>query len=176
MSEILYVVTAGSFSDYHIEAIFKDKSKAELYCACHEDCEIEEYSFSDDNVFTPFESVVINFGIYKEERKDRINFEFRHLAKEDAEEYLDNEEAVHVYKDGSISIYIWRKLPNNYNEDKIRQKYTKVYQDLRGELLYLVSESDCSTFEKMKEVENNLTKYIEGRFGIETDDEGDENV
>lgn len=176
MSEILYVVTAGSFSDYHIEAIFKNKSKAELYCACHEDCGIEEYSFSDDNVFTPFESVVIKFRIYKEERKDQINFRFRHLAKEDAEGYLKNEEAVDVYRDGSISIYLWRKLPNNYDEDKIRKKYTKVYQDLRAELLYFVSESDYSTFEKMKEVKNNLTKYIEGRFGIETDDEGDINV
>lgn len=33
---MIYVVTAGSYSDYHIEACFKDKEKAELYCKCNE--------------------------------------------------------------------------------------------------------------------------------------------
>ena len=166
-NEILYVVTAGCYSDYHIEAIFKDKTKAEYYCACHEECEIEEYSLSDNNVFTPFESVVINFDIYSNRnRQDKISFRFRHLAKEDAEWYMKNRESVSIY-DGWISICLWRRLPDNYDEEKIKQKYTKAYQDLRSEILYLVSESDCSTYEKRKIVDENLTEYIKGRFGIE---------
>lgn len=172
MSETLYVVTAGCYSDYHIEAIFKDKGKAEYYCTCHEDCEIEEYGLSDDNVFTPFESVIINLDIYEDKnREDRISFRFRHLAKEDADRYMKNRESVTVYDHGWISICLWRRLPNNYNEETIRQKYTKVYQDLRGEILYLVSESDCSSYEKRKIVDENLQKYIEGRFGIENVEE-----
>ena len=166
-NETLYVVTAGEYSDYHIEAIFKNREKAECYCTCHEECEIEEYSFSDDNIFTPFESVIINFDIYpNSNREDQVYFRFRHLAKEDAKWYMENREGVSVY-DHRIGICLWRRLPNNYNEEKIRQKYTKVYQDLRAELLYLVSESDCSTYEKRRIVEENLTEYIKGRFGIE---------
>ena len=171
MSETLYVVTAGCYSDYHIEAIFKDKSKAEFYCTCHEDCGIEDWTLDDDRVFTPFESVIINFDIYKDKnREDRVSFRFRHLAKEDANWYMENRESVSVY-DSWISICLWRRLPNNYDEEKIRQKYTKVYQDLRSEILYLVSESDCSTYEKRKVVDENLRKYLEGRFGIENVEE-----
>lgn len=39
----VYIVTEGSYSDYHIEAVFTDKGQAELYCAVHEDTKIEEY-------------------------------------------------------------------------------------------------------------------------------------
>ena len=80
---------------------------------------------------------------------------------------MENRESVSVYDNGWISICLWRRLPNNYDEDKIRNKYTKVYQDLRGEILYLVSEFDCSTFDKRQIVNENLQKYIEERFGIE---------
>ena len=93
------------------------------------------------------------------------------MAKEDADWYMKNRESVTVYDHGWISICLWRRLPNNYNEETIRQKYTKVYQDLRGEILYLVSESDCSSYEKRKIVDENLQKYIEGRFGIENVEE-----
>jgi len=171
MVNTLYVVTAGCYSDYHIEAIFRDKEKAKYYCTCHEDCEIEEYGFSDNNVFTPFESVIINFNIYENKNiEDRINFRFRHLAKEDAKWYMENRESVSVY-DSWISICLWRRLPDNYDEEKIKQKYTKAYQDLRGEILYLVSESDCSNYDKRKIVAENLQKYIEEQFGIENVEE-----
>ena len=62
---------------------------------------------------------------------------------------------------------IYNKIKDNYDEDKIRNKYTKVYQDLRSEILYLVSEFDCSTFDKRRIANKNLQKYIEERFGIE---------
>lgn len=40
---IVYVVTEGSYSDYHIEAVFADEERAKLYLKLHPDCEIEEY-------------------------------------------------------------------------------------------------------------------------------------
>lgn len=43
----VYIVTQGSYSDYHIEAVFTDEEQAKFYCATHsddcDDCEIEEY-------------------------------------------------------------------------------------------------------------------------------------
>lgn len=168
MAKTLYIVTAGCYSDYHIKAVFEDRTKAEYYCTCHEECEIEEYGLSDDNIFTPFESVVINFDIYKDKRReDKINFRFRHLAKEDASWYMENRETVTVYDHGWISICLWRRLPDNYDEEKIKQKYTKVCQDLKAEILYFISEYNCSSYEKRKICSEDLYEYIKGRFGIE---------
>ena len=167
MAETLYIVTAGDYSDYHIEAVFKDKNKAEFYCTCHENCEIEEFGFSDDNIFTPFESVIINFYIYTDKsREDKAIFKFRHLSKEDDRWYMKNRNSVSAYGDW-INICLYRRLPDNYDEEKIRQKYTKVCQDLKAEILYFVSEYDLSTYEKRRICDENLRKYIEGKFGIE---------
>lgn len=40
---IVYVVTEGSYSDYHIEAVFTDRDQANNYLKLYPDCEIEEY-------------------------------------------------------------------------------------------------------------------------------------
>ena len=42
---IVYIVTSGEYSDYHIDAVFDNKEKAELYCATHDMqyCDIEEW-------------------------------------------------------------------------------------------------------------------------------------
>lgn len=89
------------------------------------------------------------------------------MAKEDAKWYMENRESVSVHDNGWIKICLWRRLPNNYDEDNIRNKYTKVYQDLRSEILYLVSEFDCSTYGNRRIANEILQKYIEERFGIE---------
>lgn len=40
---IVLVVTEGSYSDYHIEAVFTDRDQANLYLKLHPGCEIEEW-------------------------------------------------------------------------------------------------------------------------------------
>lgn len=168
MDDKVYVVTAGCYSDYHIEAVFKEESKAEFYCSCHENCGIEEYNFSDNKIFTPFESVIINFEICNsKDRKDRINFTFSRLSKEDGKYYLENRNSVHVYDHDWIAITLHRRLPNNYDEQAIRSKYTKVYQDMRAEILYLVQEHDCNSFESRMICSKDIAEYIKDKFGIE---------
>lgn len=54
MNKNIYVVTMGEYSDYHIECIFSDKTKAENYVKYHGgedsyDIRIEEYELSDDS-------------------------------------------------------------------------------------------------------------------------------
>ena len=46
---IVYVVTAGEYSDYHIEAVFDKKQQAELYCAVHKlgNGDIEEWDTAE---------------------------------------------------------------------------------------------------------------------------------
>lgn len=46
----VYVVTSGCYSDYHIEAVFSSKEKAELYVAVHHDHNIKNIIYYD-NVF-----------------------------------------------------------------------------------------------------------------------------
>ena len=169
--ETVYIVTSGSYSDYGIDAVFKDKSKAELYCSCHRDCQIEEYNLSDNDILTPFNSVVIRFNIIRKNKKERIDFQFQHLAKEDAIFYTKNLDDVFVHDKGWMSITLYRRLPDNYEETTIREKYTKVYHDLRSEILYIQSEHDCSSYENRKECAKDIEEYIKGKFGIEMDDE-----
>lgn len=166
MNEV-YIVTAGEYSDYHIEAVFKDKAKAEAYCKCHKDCEIEDFDFSDDNIYTVFNYVRIQYSIYLNRDLDNnLYIQFGRLTKED-DGYLDqNEEYVNVYGDW-LSIVIIRKLPEVYDEDEIREKYTKVLHDLHAEVKYMLSEQDTSSYEKEKIAEDNILKAIESKFGIE---------
>ena len=170
MSETLYVVTSGCYSDYHIEAIFKDKEKAEFYCTCHEDCDIKDWTLDDDRVFTVFDMVTISFTIRKD-REDNVSFRFRHLTEEDASYLAENREGVSVYGDW-MTIVLHRRLPSNYNEQKIKDKYTKVYQDLRAEILYMMSEVDSnSSYEQRNIVSENIAECIRAKFGIENVEE-----
>lgn len=166
--ETVYIVTSGEYSYYHIEAVFKNKSKAETYCSCHRNCEIEEYDFSDNEIYTTFNIVSIEFKI--NHGRDEINFNFEQLAKDCC--YTErNYDYVSVSNRNHIYISLTRLLPNNYNEQAIRDKYTKVYQDLKAEILYMVSEHDFSTYEKVSQCNKDIKEFIKGKFGIEMDDE-----
>lgn len=52
----VYIITAGSYSDYHIVAVFLEKAKAEQFqdmhnsraCYSSQECRIEEYSIGAD--------------------------------------------------------------------------------------------------------------------------------
>lgn len=49
----LYIVTAGCYSGYHIEAVFTSLRKAELYVAIHSDYDsilIAEYETADEKI------------------------------------------------------------------------------------------------------------------------------
>ena len=49
----IYIVTAGCYSDYHIEAVFTSRRKAELYVAAHcntDNIDIEEYETADEKI------------------------------------------------------------------------------------------------------------------------------
>ena len=49
----IYIVTAGCYSGYHIEAVFTSLRKAELYVAAHcntDNIDIEEYETADEKI------------------------------------------------------------------------------------------------------------------------------
>ena len=68
---IVYVVTDGEYSDYHIEAVFTDKEQAELYCATHNllTDSIEEYD-TEEHKFESSTPVYSQWRYRIEERKN----------------------------------------------------------------------------------------------------------
>ena len=60
----IYVVTAGEYSDYHIEKVFSSRSTANMYSMMDPDRQVETYKVdsTDVNAKKSFVKVVYNFG------------------------------------------------------------------------------------------------------------------
>lgn len=163
----VYIVSSDSYSDHYIGAVFKDRAKAEAYCKCHKCCEVLDFDFSDDNVYTIFNYVDIKYIIeFNKDVNDRLGIEFGRLTKEDDDCYNQNDASVSVLN-CAVVINIIRKLPEVYDEDKIREKYTKILHDLRAEVEYMLSEQDTSSCEKTRIAEDNILKAIKSKFEFE---------
>jgi len=137
MSEKVYIVSAGSYSDRYIKKIFKSKEKAEFYHKHNNDYDlndIEEYELSDDNVITPVYYVeavysiggVNHYGKYQEE-----GFKLNILST-NTEDYRDVS-VNRIYINSGYSGYeirVCRELNNEvYDSDKLNAKFLKVCQD-----------------------------------------------
>ena len=59
----VFVVTAGEYSDYHIEAVFANRSDAEVYCAMGHGEYVEEYELRTDNAVHPVPRVMYRFHV-----------------------------------------------------------------------------------------------------------------
>ena len=163
MGEKVFVITSGCYSDYHIEAIFKSREKAEAYCQCHKDCEIEEYEFNDDKIYTPFNAVRIQCEYRNWWMTDRPSIRFVTRSEEDETYMKESKSYLNVYNN-YVSLVIIRRLPKQYDKDVIIDKYTKVCQDIMSEIKYMLEESgyyslDLS-YEARREIENNINTAI----------------
>lgn len=170
---MIYIVTSGCYSDYGIDAVFQNRDKAEAYCRCHPNTEIEEWELLDDNIYTPFNMVMIRMCIHLDGAND-IYFKFQTLSKEDDKFYMSNSDFVLEYSQ-RIEIHLRRLLPQNYDKEIVEKKYTKVFHDLVPEIKCILSEFDLpgnnilANREKYKYAKKYIEEYIEGKFGIETE-------
>lgn len=78
---MIYIVTSGCYSDYGIDAVFQNRDKAEAYCRCHTDTEIEEWEFFDGNTYTPFNVVKISMHIRLNGTNDIYILNLKHYQK-----------------------------------------------------------------------------------------------
>ncbi len=111
MPNKVYVVTAGSYSDYRIEGVFLDPEKAKILALEHEQDygSIEEYEILDDG-FDASES-------YEEKIRWMYHFIFRayDIKKEKRDWFLYNKKPVRIdgrlrqVKDTTDDIYIFLK-------------------------------------------------------------------
>lgn len=163
----VYIVSSDSYSDHYIGAVFKDRAKAEAYCKCHKCCEVLDFDFSDDNIYTIFNYADIYYSIYfNEDLDNKLDIQFGRLTKEDDDYYNKNSTSVSI-NDNRLTIILTRQLPEVYDEDKIREKYTKILHDLHAEVEYMLSEQDTSSCEKTRIAEDNILKAIESKLWIE---------
>lgn len=171
---MIYIVTSGEYSDYGIDAVFHDRNKAEIYCQCHPDAEIEEWEFFDNNIYTPYNIVHINMRICSNDTNN-ISFKFQTLSKEDDNYYMINRDDVTVYSKCNISLHLIRMLPKNYDKENIKNKYTKVFYDLVPEIKYIISNIKLSDgimlydYDQRRYAAQLVKEFIAGKFGIETE-------
>lgn len=169
MDEV-YVVTAGDYSEYHIEAMFRKKDKAEDYCSCHPNSEIEIFKFSDDKIYTPFNRVHIQCHYRFDDVFNEMHtyFNFERLTLEDWGD-IYNKDCIEssVYEKSWFDITINRVLTENYNEEEIRDKYTKVFQDLKAEIKELLFEQPRDTYDDRKRAAENVLNAIKFKFGLD---------
>ena len=164
----VYIVTSGDYSDYAIRSIFKNRDKAELYCSCHSGCEIEEYVWGDNTIYTTFNVVTLSGKVgIRDPKMDYLELQFEALTEEDDGWKNENKGYVDRYSSW-ISLTIHRKLPEKYNEELVREKYKNVFYDFAPEIRYIISElSQMSESEKDMKIRNDVLAAISSKFGIE---------
>ena len=60
----VYIVTAGEYSEYHIERVFLDHTKAEAYSSLHPDSHIEVYDTYDNNFVIPSTAIFYTEAVF----------------------------------------------------------------------------------------------------------------
>ena len=128
----IYVVTAGIYSDYHIEKVFTDRKKAEEYKLWLRDSnDIEEYDTSDDISIQKKYYVGAELDLYPNKSEKLSVFSFRDSdADSNYQSYTD-------YGSGE-TIRVARVVnADNYDEQYWKDKLTKVVYDLKAYITYL---------------------------------------
>jgi len=156
MSKV-YIVTAGTYSDYHIEKVFTDKKKAYAYAitANKDDrrfigvCEVEEWDIDDDNIkitddFTIYP--VLNFIV-----KPNEHYKYSIVSKgmyidyydQPSELSVEKKPVANLYKGDHYSYYIFKVefplQPNktDYTDEELNKIATDWWAKYKAEELGL---------------------------------------
>lgn len=128
----IYVVTAGIYSDYHIERVFTDRKKAEEYKLWLRDSnDVEEYDTSDDIFIQKKYYVSAELRLYPNRPEELSVSAFRDSdASSNYQSYMDYGcgETIHVVRVVNA---------DNYDEQYWKDKVTKVVYDLKAYIAYL---------------------------------------
>lgn len=150
--EKVYIVSCGSYSDWRILHIFRNKEKAYYYhslCNAYDLNEVEEYEISDDILFEPIYYVDFKYAIM-----DLVDdSDFRKYSKQNYEINVCNSNTLESTFDSLTKtrynngiIHLLRPIKNNkYSINDLENKYLKVCYDLEAKIRY--------------ELQNGLNKY-----------------
>lgn len=163
MDEKIYMV----FNYDSVEAVFKNKEKAEQYCKCHEDTVIEECSLDDSKTFTLFNVAIAEFDIDMDHLlDDDFGIAFSSKCIEEDGYYLKYNGTAHVYKNASIETWLGERRKYNYH---IIGEFYKILPDSFSE--NIIEEEMYKTFQNLKnKFEKLLSKYRNDRGILIIDD------
>ena len=153
--ETVYVVMGlhPSHRVNEINAVFKEKKKAEEYCFRHINCNIKEYSYSDDKTYTPLERVIKEDAGYK------------------SEEFVC---VFHRWGDSCFKFQINKILPDNYNEEIEKLKYAQILQDVinnsKAELKGIPLDGFGQMIRIPDLIVSKLEKIIAEKFNVKIED------
>ncbi len=139
MSKSIYLVTAGSYSDYYIIRAFLDKNKAESYMkVCDKPGlnELEEYELSDDKIFTPVCYIDVDYYIGKIPSCINDKYNFKIITSNSLDTDINDIKFTWYSDYGTYqSISMYRPIySKNFNEDKLKKKYRKICEDLEAQI------------------------------------------
>lgn len=176
--EKIYVVTQGSYSDYHIEKIFLNKEKADLYCSCHNGCSIEEWNCSDDMLINPVNELMIRvcfrFPKFPDGTNNIQGIEFNpnniiySIDKKNEHEFGNTHCDCVFLGFNDINIILYRKVDDatlksykQYNiiPSDIKSKYNKIIQDMLAEIKNIILEYNYTEY-NVKQIQE-LNKVFE---------------
>ena len=156
MSKV-YVITSGEYSSYCIEKIFLDKIKAEKYCKYHRNFQIEEYDTSDNDIYTLFKYVDIFYKFNISKYDFHIDISIKTAYREESTCYLEpwfHTSAYYEY----ITINYTHPINELEDEEKIKNKYMKVFQDITAEIKYFLSDYDLTKEDEKERALKNIQK------------------
>jgi hypothetical protein len=138
----VYIITAGSYSDYHIERVFLDKEKAEKYVKLsqsnynYDQPYIKEMETSDNAVIDKITYVEAFYTKGKNHEDIDVDIIITNTLNSSEDDVKRNE--FYSYPSGTKELDISRVIDNEYNEDEIKGKYRKVCQELMTQIESLV--------------------------------------
>jgi hypothetical protein len=136
----VYIVTAGSYSDYRIEKVFIDKEKAEKYIALCQDNwdypQIEEFETDDDKLIDKITYIKASYSKGRSSyRKNEVEVEIKVTNTLDNSEEDMNRNSFYFYSwSGDKDLTILRVLKGEYDEERLKSKYAKVTYDLMAKI------------------------------------------
>lgn len=176
----VYIVTSGEYSDYHIDAVFASREKAEAYIKIKDKAKWEEYEHDEWDVQTS------KYGIEEWNLGDEyvntayweisgsiytsLNFEERSI-----DVYACDQTGVDAHKRSNISNSVKIGSHTNYyghcyqitakyfiprnrfsNAEEVKARYKKVMRDLLAKVKYMVQVDGMT----LKEAENAINEQI----------------
>jgi hypothetical protein len=163
----IYIVSSGEYSDYGIDRIFLDEEKAKRYVELSQNgwnsTRLEEWETSDDEQIDEITYIYAHYSKgCKYRSSDSMAVEIRKTNG------LDDREKAHIknyfwFSDysGEKQVLIERVLKGNYEEEKLKSKYTKVCYDLMAKIDSLLSIEGWNEKMIQEWLGQNIEEYLD---------------
>ena len=105
MGDKVYIVTQGSYSDYHIVSVFADKEQAYTFCAIHNDKDLEDTNYWGGYEIEEWDIDTIKIET-NEKPKKKVKVWFKKYRYDEPPKYYEYYEAITLQQD-TDNISLW---------------------------------------------------------------------